>query len=184
MRVIAGLYKGRALQGPDTEHVRPTIDRVKEAIFGSLQFQIPQSNILDLFAGSGALGIECISRGANLVYFVDSNKSSLDLVKKNLCSLKVESGFSILLSDFLYALKTLNGKTKFDIILIDAPFASDYATKAIEFIDKSELLNIEGKIVWERLAGKRYPVTLQNLSVDKLKKYGTIEVALLSKIKI
>lgn len=180
MRVIAGIYRGRSLKEPISDEVRPTIDRVKEAVFGSLQFNIIDSNILDLFAGSGALGIEGISRGCKHVSFVDKSDKSIEIVKGNLKSLGITQGYEILNMDCLAALEYLNNKNKFDIIFIDAPFESDYAIKSIELIDNLELLNEDAKIIWERKTGKKYPISLKNLKVDKLKKYGTIEVVFLS----
>ena len=178
MRVIAGIYRGRILKEPISDEVRPTIDRVKDAVFGSLQFNIIDANVLDLFAGSGALGIECISRGSKLVTFVDISSKSIDIVKGNLNSLSIKDGYEIYNCSCLDALKLV--KNKYDIVFVDAPFDTNLATQAIELIDSLEILNDDAKIVWERKAGKKYPISLKNLKVDKVKKYGTIEVVFLS----
>lgn len=177
MRVISGKYRGRALKEPVSDNVRPTIDRVKEAVFGSLQFDIIDSNVLDLFAGSGSLGIECISRGAKFVSFVDKSDKSINIVKGNIKNLAIEEGYEILHLDCLNALRTLN--KKYDIVFIDAPFDTDLATLSIELIDTLDVLNEGAKIIWERKAGRKYPISLKNLKVNKIKKYGTVEVVFL-----
>ena len=179
MRIIAGKYKGRTLLSPDSERVKPTLDRVKEAIFDKLQFDLIGADVLDLFTGSGALGIEACSRGASKVVMVDSDTS---LAKKNVDKLSAE--VELMQKDALKALDDFKQNNKqFDIILLDPPFKSDLGLKAIEKIDKDNLLTENGILVWEKSYGINIPLKLTNLCVEKIKKYGTIQVIYLKHIK-
>ena len=178
MRIIAGRYKGRTLLAPENERVKPTLDRGKEAIFDKLQFDIPNSNVLDLFAGSGALGLEAYSRNALSVTLVDIDTS---LVRRNIEKLNVD--VRLFERDAMKALEEFKERGDvFDIILLDPPFKSTYGEKAIEYIDKNGLLSSKGVIVWERAYSVSVPLNLTNLCVDKIKKYGTIQVIYLNHI--
>ena len=179
MRIIAGKYKGRTLLSPDSERVKPTLDRVKEAIFDKLQFDLIGADVLDLFTGSGALGLEACSRGASKVVMVDSDTS---LAKKNVDKLGAE--VELMQKDALKALEDFKqNNEQFDIILLDPPFKSDLGLKAIEKIDKDNLLAENGILVWEKSYGINIPLKLINLCVGKIKKYGTIQVIYLKHIK-
>ena len=178
MRIIAGKYKGRPLLAPESERVKPTLDRVKEAIFDKLQFDIPSSKVLDLFAGSGALGLEACSRNALSVTLVDVDTS---LVRKNVERLNAD--VRLIEKDAMNALEGFKASGEvFDIILLDPPFKSDYGEKTIEHIDKNDLLSDKGVIVWERAFSLNVPLNLTNLCIDKIKKYGTIQVIYLNHI--
>ena len=130
MRVISGLYKGRVLEGFNIDGTRPTMDRVKESLFAMIQNKISGSTVLDLFAGSGALGIEAISNGASKVYFVDNNKEIEKVLKKNLRDM---SNYEIIINDYNKALKSFrDNNTKFDIILLDPPYDRHYINKILD----------------------------------------------------
>ena len=145
MRVIAGKYKGRRLTSPEGNNVRPTTDRIKETVFNILQWEVEGAVCLDLFAGSGALGIECLSRGAKEVVFVDKSPQSVDLVKTNLKG--IDGNYRVLSSDFLSALRSFD--TKFDLIFIDPPYQSNLGLIAVEYILDKELLKEGGIIYFE-----------------------------------
>lgn len=145
MRVIAGKYKGRRLTSPIGDAVRPTTDRIKETVFNVLQWEVEGAVCLDLFAGSGALGIECLSRGAKEVVFVDKSPQSVDLVKTNLKG--IEGNYRVLASDFLSALRSFD--TKFDLIFIDPPYLSNLGVIAVEYILDRGLLAEGGTIYFE-----------------------------------
>lgn len=172
MRVITGKYKGRKLVEFENENTRPTLDRVKESIFDVINFFVEDSLVVDLFAGTGALGIEAISRGAKKVFFVDNNKRALEVINNNVNSLGVDAEIQNV--DYLKFLKNLN--IKVDIFLLDPPFKTDFAKKAIEFIYENNLLAKDGVIVWE----KGFDNSEFHFDFDcKVKKYGTVQVVFL-----
>lgn len=180
MRVIAGKYKGIKLTDFDVESTRPTLDRVKENIFNVISLNIVDSVVVDLFAGTGALGIEALSRGALEVSFVDTNRKAVNIILQNLAKLKVDADVHNM--DYMQYLKYLQKQgNKVDIFILDPPFKSDFAEKAIQYIYEHDLLANDGVIVWERGVTDK-PVTLP---FDcKLKQYGTVQVAFLYKEKL
>ena len=153
MRVVAGKYRGKNLASPKDESVRPTTTRIKETLFNVLQGYVSGATVLDLFAGSGALGIECISRGASDVTFVDRSKDSIALVYQNLKG--IDGNYKVVNADFSSALRSsyVSGK-KFDLIFLDPPYATNLAELAIELIIQLDLLNEDGIIVFEHGAEK------------------------------
>lgn len=167
MRVISGIYKGKKLNGFDIDGTRPTMDRVKESMFASIQNYIKDSVVLDLFAGSGALGIEAISNGANVCYFVDNNKVSVDVINQNT---KDINNKVILNKDYKQALKYFyDNKIKFDLILLDPPYNTDLLNNSIKLIEEYELLQKNGVLVCEFEKG----IVKTNYKLLKDKKYGS-----------
>ncbi len=151
MRVIGGKYRSRVLSEFEGEDVRPTADRVKESLFNILSLKMQGARVLDLFSGSGALGIESLSRGAREVCFNDCAKSSLAILKKNLTALKipVNGGEATLSgSDYLVCLDGVKGP--FDIVFIDPPYRFDFGEKALKKIAEKGLLTPNGVAVYER----------------------------------
>ncbi len=145
MRVIAGKYKGRKLESPKSNMIRPTTDKVKEAVFGSLQFDIPGSAVLDAFAGSGALGIEALSRGAAHVDFVEKNSACLKTLKDNLTIIGVDS-FSIIKGDVL---KIADRLKSYDIVFADPPYDEGLYLPFLEMAAERGLIKKGGKIIME-----------------------------------
>lgn len=151
MRIISGKYRGAKLFSPADYRVRPTTDRIKESVFNILASKMKFTGIavLDLFAGSGALGLEACSRGAEKVVFVDRDKDSMKLVKNNIAKLKLpEDIYETYLCEFDFALKKLNGR-RFDIIFADPPYASDAYSKVAVLVEKYDILADGGVIVVE-----------------------------------
>ena len=146
MRIISGKYRGRTLKSLQGETTRPTTDRVKESLFDIIQFCVKDSVVLDLFAGSGALGIECLSRGAKRAVFCDVDKGAVEIVKQNLKN--IDGNYKIFNCDFTRVLKAGD---KYDIIFIDAPYRSGLAYKALELIVSEGVLEEDGIICCERL---------------------------------
>lgn len=139
MRIISGKYKGNLVSFQAT-HIRPTTDRVKESLFNILQGQIEGSRVLDLFSGTGSLGIEALSRGARDAVFVDANKKSADILRKNLQKLKVQEPTQIIQKDVLSFLKTYDGEP-FDLIFSDPPFTEEMAHDVMLALSKSKVFH-------------------------------------------
>jgi 16S rRNA (guanine(966)-N(2))-methyltransferase RsmD len=129
MRVIGGTYRSRRLAAPRGLATRPTSDRLRETLFNVLAPRIEGAVFADLYAGSGAVGIEAISRGASLVYFVDSAPSAVDAIRSNLSALEITSGFQIVSSTVSAALHRLTERSRWSIVFLDPPYAAgnDYA---------------------------------------------------------
>jgi 16S rRNA (guanine(966)-N(2))-methyltransferase RsmD len=151
MRVIGGKYRSRVLSEFAGDNVRPTSDRAREALFNILSLKIYGARVLDLFAGSGALGIESLSRGAKEAIFNDFSKDSVAIVKKNLTTLKIAINgeeAKVTQSDYLACLEMARGQ--FDLIFIDPPYRFDYGEKALKKIAQKGLLSENGIAVYER----------------------------------
>ena len=170
MRVISGKFRGKVLLSPSSEKVRPTGDKVKQAIFTKLQFFVSDKIVLDLFSGSGALGIEALSRGAQEVIFVDKDINSVKLTQKNLKL--INSNAKVLNRDCFVALKSF--KQQFDLILIDPPYASGVYEGCLELIYKNNLLSDDGIIVCER--DKENLINSPYFELFDSKNYGTVSV--------
>ena len=150
MRIIGGKYRSRVLADFAGQDIRPTSDRAKESLFNILSLKTYGARVLDLFCGSGALGLESLSRGAKEIVFNDCSKESLAIVKKNLASLKIGVGEEAKLSgsDYLVCLEGVRGQ--FDIVFIDPPYRFDFGVKALEKIAQRGILSENGIAVYER----------------------------------
>ena len=174
MRVISGKYRGVAIPSPKEEVVKPTLDRVKENLFNILQFKIENSVCLDLFCGSGALGLECLSRNAKEVCFVDNNKRNIILLKNLLEKLKANN-YELKNEDYYDSLKNFEAnKKQFDIIFLDPPFDSNLAEIALQKILKFNLLNKDGVVVWEHPTDT--DTSKFKFKIKDTRKYGKIQL--------
>ncbi len=170
MRIISGKYKGKILKGDNIEGTRPTMDRVKESLFGIIQNNINKSICLDLFAGSGSLGIEALSNGAKTCYFVDKNKIVIDVLNINT---KGVDGVVIIKNDYLNALKYFSdNKIKFDIIFLDPPYKLNLIKNSLTKIKEYDLLNKDGLIICE-YENEEFDIDYE---LKKEKKYGTKKI--------
>ena len=148
MRIIAGKARGHKLIPPETMETRPTLDRVKEAMFSMIQGYIPDSVVVDVFAGTGSLGLEAASRGAKEVYLVDKSPVTFPKLKENVNALKFQDFCTALNMDSYEALRSLARKEKkFDVIFIDPPYCKEMIPEAIKIIKENDLLVKEGIIV-------------------------------------
>lgn len=172
MRVISGYLKGRNIDGYDTIGTRPTMNRVKESMFASIQEYINDSLVLDLFSGSGSLGIEAISMGAKKCYFVDNGREILNILRKNINNLNIEEKSTIINRDYREALLYFkNNNIKFNIILVDAPYKMEAMNEVIELVNKYNLLEDDGILVLE-YSTDILKDNYSNLRLLKSKKYG------------
>lgn len=173
MRVISGDLKGRNIKGFTLEGTRPTMDRVKESMFGSIQNIVPNSIFLDLFAGSGSIGIEAISNGATKAYFVDNNKLAVQTIKENIDTFNIKEQAEILKMDYNDALKYFhNNNITFDVIFIDPPYAMRIINEILDKISEYKLLNDDGVIICE-IDDNYLNENIGDLSLKKSKKYGS-----------
>ena len=184
MRVISGSARGKKLLSQEGLNTRPTLDRVKEALFNIIQFKVADARVLDLFAGSGALGIEALSRGAKEAVFCDNNKDAFQIITKNVKNTKVENKSIILKKDYDLALEKLyKGKNKFDIIFLDPPYKTDFALKSIKKITDYKLLTEEGIIILETNDVKKIEevIQLQEIEIFDQRKYGKVILVFIRK---
>ncbi len=148
MRVIAGSRRSLPLKTLEGDNTRPTADKYKETLFNCLQMDVPESLFLDLFSGSGAIGIEALSRGAKRAILVENNKQALDIIKQNIHFTKFENEAEIVKSDVISYLSRL-GKVNFDIIFIDPPYGKGLEKEALEILSTKTFTNPDFKIVVE-----------------------------------
>lgn len=168
MRIISGKYRGLTLAEFDGNRIRPTADRVKESLFNILYGKVSGATALDLFCGSGNLGIECLSRGAARVHFNDLSKDSVGVLKKNLAKLKGEETYKITSCDYLACLSAADWK--YDLIFIDPPYREEYGLPALNAIAARGLLNDGGIVVYER--DRAFCSRVEGLTLYDERKYG------------
>ena len=170
MRVITGKARGVVLKTPDGMTTRPTTDRVKEAMFSIIHFDLPGAKVLDLFGGTGQLGIEALSRGAAEAVFVDAAEKSCALIRENLKRCKMEAEGKVVRADYMDYLS--RSRESFDIILLDPPYAEVFLENAIKKISEIDILKSGGIIVAERPVEKPLDMILPGFSRSKDYKYG------------
>ena len=176
MRVITGKARGVNLKTPEGMRTRPTTDRVKEALFSAIQFDIPAASVLDLFGGTGQLGIEALSRGAKRAVFVDESEKACQLIRENLRRVKMERDSSVVRSDYLAYLSRC--REKFNIIFLDPPYAEVFLENALKMITEIDILRSGGIIVTERPLGKELPYEFEGYTRSKDYKYGKTLITL------
>ena len=172
MRVITGKARGIQLKTPEGLSTRPTADRVKEALFSIINFDIPGAKVLDLFGGTGQLGIEALSRGAASAVFVDAREDSCKLIRENLKRTKLEQDAKVIRSDYLDYLNRC--REQYNIIFLDPPYAEVFLENAIKRITEIDILQSDGIIVAERPLGKELPWEFEGFTRSKDYKYGKV----------
>ena len=146
MRIITGTAKGKRLDTLEGEATRPTSERIKEAIFSSIQFEVENRVVLDLFAGSGQMGLEALSRGAERAVFIDSSREAMEIVKKNAKSTGFDRVCHYLVSDFRNYIRKASGRERFDLVFVDPPYSMQCCAECAALLKEKELLP-EGAIV-------------------------------------
>ena len=169
MRVTSGIRKGALLQSAEDLSVRPTTDKVKQAIFNMIQFEIPNRTVLDLFAGSGALGIEALSRGAKHCTFVDIQP---EIVQKNIKKVRFEELSRIVKSDYLSFLEQCSAP--FDLVFLDPPYQKGMLSEALKKLIERNLLLPGSLIVWEYDFGEEIPVP-EEIRIIKERNFGRVQ---------
>lgn len=182
MRIIAGYAKGRKLKSPENQDIRPTSDRVKEAIFSMIAFYLPGKIVLDLFAGTGNLGLEALSRGAKFSVFVDNNREALKLVNQNIKLLGYKDKTSVVFSDALKALDLFRKRNeKFDIVFIDPPYRQSLYGEIIQSIAENDIIDRSGILIIEHPADIKLKDEYEGLKKIKEKKYGNTSITILKR---
>ncbi len=175
MRVISGKYKGISLDGFNINGTRPTMDRVKESMFAMIQTNLKNSVCLDLFAGSGSLGIEALSNGAKYCYFVDNSTDIYKILQNNLSKLS-DNNYQTIFKNYKQALKEFkDNNIKFDIIILDPPYKLNLINDIIVYIYENDLLNQNGIILCEY---ENEIINNDNLNLLKERTYGTKTVSI------
>ena len=177
MRVITGKARGVVLKTPEGMKTRPTSDRVKEAMFSSIQLYLPEANVVDVFAGTGSLGLEAASRGAKEVYLFDKSDTTFPLLKENVKNLKFEDFCFPMNIDAYVGLKKLaaQGK-KFDVIFIDPPYCREMIPEAMKIVYENGLLAEDGIIVTKIDSIEEIYEGYEDIKLKKSKKYGNTTV--------
>lgn len=174
MRVIAGKSRGKRLKAPSGEHTRPITDMIKEALFNVWGERVEDAAFLDLFAGSGSVGIEALSRGARTVVFVDNSAAAVSIIKDNLKTCKITEGFEVYRNDVFRAVSVLQTRgMKFDLIYVDPPFTNEAIfDKVIKVLDQAGVLAPNGILVIRTFRKKALPVCLDYLCKYRSSDYG------------
>ncbi|MBQ3149930.1 MAG: 16S rRNA (guanine(966)-N(2))-methyltransferase RsmD [Clostridia bacterium] len=172
MRVITGIARGRNLEALPGDDVRPTYDRVKEAMFSIIQFEIEGRRVLDLFAGSGQLGIEALSRGAQSATFIDNSKKSIEIVRKNLAAVKMSDKATVIQADAASFMANCAGR--FDIAFLDTPYDSKLIEKVLP--DVARRMAEGGVIICETDLSGELPETAEDFNIYRTYKYGKTKI--------
>lgn len=179
MRIIAGDFKGRKLETPLGYDIRPTTEKVKEAIFSILQNDIYEAVCCDLFSGTGNLGLEALSRGAKKCYFCDNSRDSLNITKRNISSCKAENASIVLPGDFEKCLSRIESLgDKVDIFLLDPPYREGLYERCFELIREYGLLSDGGIILAEHERKDEFPEELYGYKLIKERFYGSIALSI------
>lgn len=174
MRVIAGIARRIPLKTIDGQNTRPTTDRIKETLFNMLQYNLVDCTFLDLFGGSGGIGIEALSRGARFCIFAEQNPAAAACIRDNLQATKLEERAVIMQCDALTALKRLEGKYRFDYIFIDPPYHQGLEQKVLEYLTYSELIDKQSTVIIEAALESSFEY-LESMGFikEQIKKYKT-----------
>ncbi len=182
MRIIAGRLKGRRLFSPKTRRIRPTPAKVREALFSILGLRVEAAKVLDLFAGTGALGIEALSRGASEAVFVEADPSAARLLKRNIESLGLDAACRVVVADVFRALGVISEEgASFDIVLLDPPYGKGLGERAVKHAAQKGLIAARGIVAWEHPA-KREPIgPMPGFGKVATKRYGDTALTILER---
>lgn len=186
MRIISGTMRGTKLYTLEGINTRPTLDRVKEALFSKIHMDLQDANVLDLFSGSGALGLEALSRGAQKAVLCDSSRDAIKIIKQNIEKTRTNEKTFLLNCDYKKALeKFKEEKIKFDIVFLDPPYKTDFAEQAVKIILQNNLLNEEATIILETDDEEKVINNLDTriIKIKDIKKYGRVYLLFLNQNK-
>ncbi len=179
MRIIAGRWKAKELVSPKTIKIRPTLDRIKEALFSIIMPYIENAEVLDLFAGTGNLGIEALSRGADFVHFNDINQEAIKTIYTNVQLTNYQNYAKITRKDYKKCLKSLKEENKqFDIVFVDPPYNKKEIEECLKNIENYNVLKEDGLIVLETDRDKVFEETIEGLKLVNKRTYGRVMLRL------
>lgn len=182
MRIIAGTARSLPLKTIEGMDTRPTTDRIKETLFNMLQNDVPGSYFLDLFAGSGQIGLEAVSRGARYAVFVENNKKACTCIEDNIHFTKFDRETKLLQSDVISAIRSIEGKYKFDVIFMDPPYKHKYEKEVLECLKDSSILKEDTLIIVEASLDTSFDYLSElGFELKKLKTYKTNVHAFITK---
>ncbi|ONI46650.1 16S rRNA (guanine(966)-N(2))-methyltransferase RsmD [Candidatus Epulonipiscioides saccharophilum] len=183
MRIISGKFRGTKLFTPDGLNTRPTTDRIKETLFNIINFDLIDSNFLDLFSGSGQIGIEALSRGATKVTFVEKNKVAYEILEKNLSKIRLQNSTKTYKIDIHEALKLINQqKENFDIIFMDPPYHYPELKQIVDFLLTNDILSKGGKLIIENATNAPTIFFENKLNLIKERIYPTTRLSIFERI--
>ena len=172
MRIIAGTARSLPLRSPEGLETRPTSDQIKETLFNMLQSDVTGAYFLDLFAGSGQMGLESLSRGGEYSVFIENNRKAAKCIEDNIKFTKFDSNARLIVSDVVSALYTIEGKYKFDIIFMDPPYNKELEKDVLQFLSTSSMLKPDTKIIVEASVETNFDyVEEMGFAITKYKKY-------------
>ena len=182
MRIISGKARGTKLYTLEGENTRPTLDRVREALFNIIQSEIPESTVLDLFSGSGAVGLEFASRGANKVYMCDNSKKATEIINKNIEKTHMKEKVELYNCDFKLAISKIK-EEKIDIVYLDPPYKTNYIKQALENLLELKSINEETLIIAETDELEKVLEDIKDLNMDitDQRKYGRANIIFLKR---
>ena len=181
-RIIAGKYKGIILKTPKGMNTRPTIDRTKEALFSIILPYIKDAIILDLFSGTGSLGLEALSRGAKYAYLNDYSRECNKIIKENISKCKIDDNYQVLQMNFINAIKHIkNMSNKIDIVFLDPPYKKGLITTSIENLHDSDIINKDGLIICEYDKNEEIEEKILSFVLVDKRKYGIANIAIYKK---
>jgi len=180
MRITGGQVKGKILASPKGHNIRPTSDQVREAIFNIIGQDLSKQRVLDLFAGTGSLGLEALSRGAAFALFIDSSQQSINLIRKNLAICGYQRSGVILRRNLRKAIPQNHSqlKGKFDLIFLDPPYRKDFIPLLIEDLRGKDLISSGSRVIAESLKTEALPVYFGNLELTDTRVYGDTKISI------
>lgn len=184
MRIIGGTARGTKLFTLEGDTTRPTLDRVKESLFNIIQNEIQESVFLDLFSGSGSIGLEALSRGAAKAIICDNSKDAIKIINKNMEKTHIQENVEIYNTSFTELLEN-KIREKIDIAYIDPPYKTDYIYQSLKMIIENEILNYDGLIILETDEEKRVLEQIKDLKINVIdkRKYGRVHLIFLKEIR-
>jgi 16S rRNA (guanine966-N2)-methyltransferase len=180
MRIIAGAFRGRRLHTPKSNRIRPTIDRVREAVFSIISGQVRGAKVLDLFAGTGAMGLEALSRGANYCFFVDNGGEAVSLIRENVQLCAAQDSSRVIKEPVASAIRRLGSENElFDLIFMDPPYGQGYIERTLEIV--GAVARNDALVIAEHHIKDKPPLVPEIWQKDRERRYGDTLISVYSR---